>query len=194
MKTFNKKRLIISGTFMLLVIVLLIIVSLDVFTYSRYETVLTSQNSITTAVYLLEDEYQTINVKLPDVMPSNRQYTYTFSVSNFNEDLHADTNLKYHIHIRTPTNMEIEYQLYNTLDIASAESDILSNSISPDNHGTYFRNILTRDKTMLYSEDKTDYYTILFTFPSSFSDAKYSGVAELIEINIISNQILASDN
>ena len=84
-------------------------------------------------------------------------------------------------------------KLYNTLEVASAESDILSNSITPDAYGTYFRNILTDEKTMLYSEDKTDYYTILFTFPNDFSDAKYSGVVELIEINIISNQILGTD-
>lgn len=193
MKAFNKKRLIISGIFVLLVIVLLIIVSLDIFTYSRYETVVTSQNSITTAVYILDDKYQTINVKLPDVVPGNQQYEYSFSVSNFNEDLHADTNLKYHIHVRTTTNMAIEYQLYNTLDIENAPSAIVSNLISPDNDGTYFRNILTSERTMLYSENKTDYYTILFTFPTDFIKAKYSEVAELIEINVISSQMLETD-
>ena len=78
MKYFSKKRLILSGVLIILVGTLLIFINSGIFTYSRYETHVTSQNSITTAVYLLSDEYQTITVKLPDVVPSNNQYTYSF--------------------------------------------------------------------------------------------------------------------
>lgn len=193
MRIFNKKRLIISGVFSILVILLIVLFGTGGFTLSRYETHLTSQNSITTAVYLLSDEYETINVKLPDVIPGNNQYEYSFSVSNFNDDLHADTNLRYRVHIRTTTNADIEYELYNTLNIENAPTDIASSSTDQDIYGTYFNNFYTNYKTMLYSEDKTDYYTILFTFPNDFKDAKYSELAELIEINIESNQILATD-
>lgn len=193
MKTFNKKRLIISVAFSLLVVTLILFINTDIFTYSRYETSLTSQNSITTAVYLLDDQYQTINVKLPDVVPGNYQYKYSFSVSNYNNDAHSDTNLKYRIHIRTTTNFDIEYDLFNTLDIENANTDILTSDTIADRDGTYFNHFYTDYKTMLYSENKTDNYTILFTFPNNFKKAKYSGIAELIEINIESNQILASD-
>ena len=193
MKLFNKKRLILSGILCFLVISFIVLMSTDILTLSRYETHLTSQNSITTAVYLLSDEYETINVKLPDVIPGNNQYEYSFSVSNFKDDLHADTNLKYRIHIRTTTNADIDYELYNTLDIQNATTDIVSSSTDPDIYGTYFNNIYTNYKTMLYSEDKTDYYTVLFTFPNDFKDSKYSELAELIEINVESSQVLATD-
>ena len=193
MKAFNKKRLFISGALFALVILLIVFISSGIFTYSRYETHLTSQNSITTAVYLLNDEYQTINVKLPDVVPGNYQYEYSFSVKNFKDDLHADTNLKYRIHIRTTTNADITYELYNTLDITNATSVISTRSTDPDQYGTYFNNFYTNYNTMLYSEDKTDNYTILFTFPNGFKASRYSELAELIEINIESSQILASD-
>ena len=152
-----------------------------------------SQNDITTAIYLLSDEYQTINVKLPDVVPGNNQYAYSFSVKNFKDNLHSDTNLKYRIHIRTTTNVDITYELYNTLNIENATSNILTSNTSPDRDGTYFNNMYTDYKTMLYTEDKTDYYTILFTFPTDFKNARYSGITELIEINVESNQILSSD-
>ena len=194
MKRFNKKRLIISLTLLLLVIVLLIIISLDIFTYSRYEKQVSSTNNLSTAVYLLDDEYQTITVKLPDVIPSNNQYLYTFSVSNFNMEDHCDTNLKYKIHIRTTTNLRIDYELYDTWDIENATSYILTNNIEIDSDGTYFRQIYTDEKVMLYSEDKTDYYTILFTFPDDYKESKYSGIPELIEINVESKQILDSDD
>ena len=39
MKSFNKKRLIISGILVVLVALLLVLISLDIFTYSRYESV-----------------------------------------------------------------------------------------------------------------------------------------------------------
>ncbi len=205
MRFFDKKRLMISGVLFVLVIALLLFIGSDIFTYSRYETNLTSQNSITTAVYLLSDEYQTLNVRLPDVLPDNGQYTYSFSVSNYNDDAHSDTNLKYRIYIRATTNLKIDYSLYNTLDIQNATPMTVTKSIDPDADGTYFINISTDYSTMLYSEDKTDNYTILFDFhvdetnnggvnsTDNYRDAKYSGIAELIEINIESKQILATD-
>ena len=145
MKMFNKKRLTISISLFILVIILLIFISMDIFTSSRYETHVTSNNSISTAIYLLDDSYQTINVRLPDVIPDNNQYTYSFSISNFNEDSHSDTNIKYRIHIRTTTNMEIEYELYNTLDIEEAESYIASNTLVQDYNGTYTDTICNID-------------------------------------------------
>ena len=89
--------------------------------------------------------------------------------------------------------MDIKYQLYDTLNYQNAPSAISSNAVTTDRNGTHFRHILSRDKTMLYNENKTDYYTILFTFPDDFLDAKYSSVIELIEVNVESQQVLASD-
>jgi len=194
MGKFNKNRLIISGILLFLVVVLIVFIDTDVFTFSRYERNVTSNNDLHTAIYLLKDEYQTITVKIPDVIPSNNQYLYTFSVSNFKDDVHSDTNLKYKIHIRTTTNLRIGYDLYNTLDIDDAQSDLITNLIQRDDDGTYFRNMITGEKTMLYSEDKTDYYTLLLTFPLDYKDSMYSGIPELIEINIESKQILDSDD
>ncbi len=194
MKRFNRRRLIISGILLILVIVLIVFIKLDAFTYSKYEKQVTSNNNLNTAIYLLDDSYQTISVRIPDIIPSNNQYLYTFSVSNFKDDLHCDTNLEYVVHIRTTTNLRIDYELYNTLTVDGATSIISSNTIEQDRDGTYFRHILTDSKTMLYSEDETEYYTLLLNLPSDYKDAKYSGVPEVIEINIESKQILDSDN
>jgi len=194
MKRFNKKRLIVSMILLILVAILLVFVKTDIVTLSKYESTATSQNEIRTAIYLLEDTYETVNVRLPDIVPDNNQYIYTFSVSNFNQDKHSDTNLKYRIHIRTTTNIEIEYELYNTLDIDEATPCADEGEVIQDYYGTHFRHIYTDYETMLYSEDKTDYYTLLFTFPDDFNKSKYSGIAEMIEINVESSQILDSDS
>ncbi len=194
MSRFDSKRLKMSISFMILVIVLIVFISMDFFTHSRYESVASSSNKLNTAIYLLNDDYQTIQVKLPDVLPDNHQFTYTFSVSNYNGSKHSDTNLKYKIHIRTTTNMQLEYELYNTINIENATSCVLSENIEPDSDGTFFRHILTDETTFLYSEDAIDYYTLLFTFSDDYDSYIYSGLADYIEINVISSQIVATDN
>ncbi len=216
MMKFDKKRLSLSIAFLVLVAVLFLFIKMDIFTLSRYETTVTAQNSIRTAIYLLNDSYETVNVKLPDIVPSNRQYTYTFSVSNFNGDEHSDTNLKYRVHIRTTTNIELEYDLFKTLDIEEADSCVINDDTIQDYYGTHFRHLYSDYSTMLYTEDVTDYYTVLISFPDSMFptpvpglpspspglptptpdsrlDSRYSGLAEMIEINIESSQILQTD-
>ena len=89
--------------------------------------------------------------------------------------------------------MNITYQLYNSLNVQNAQSVILSNDVVQDRYGTHFRHIYTDYRTMLYSEDKTDNYTIVFTYPNDFKNSQYSGIVELIEINIESSQKLDSD-
>ena len=190
---FDSRRLKISFVFIFLVILLMFFFNLDIFTLSRYESSVTSSNSLVTAVYLLNDSYQTVSVKLPDVIPDNNQYAYTFSVSNYNATSHSDTNLKYKIHIRTTTNMHIDYDLFNTLDIENAESCVVSNTTLPDEDGTIFRHILTDEKKFLYSMDEIEYYTLLFTFPDEYDDYIYNGLVDYIEINIESSQILKTD-
>ncbi len=194
MKKFNNRRLVISGVLFLLVAVLVLFMHFDIFTYSRYESTMASSNQINTAIYLLNDQYQQIAVRLPDVVPGNNQYTYTFSVSNFTATKHCETNLKYVIHVRTTTNMHIDYDIFNTLNIENAQTHVISNRVLGDNDSTYFRHIYTPEHTMLYDDDQTDYYTLLFTFPDDYDDAVYSGMADYIEINIESRQILAGDS
>ena len=193
MNRFDGKRLKISLTLMFLVIMLMFCMNLDVFTISRYETVVSSTNHLTTAIYLLNDEYQTVSVRLPDVVPDNGQYAYTFSVSNYNGNNHSDTNLKYKVHIRTTTNMPIEYDLFNTLDYEEEESCVVTNEVLPDGDGTIFRHIYSGEKRMLYSDDEIEYYTLLFTFPDDYKDYVYNGLVDYIEINIESSQILRTD-
>ena len=82
--------------------------------------------------------------------------------------------------------------MYNANDMTT---DLVeSTETRADDDGTYFRNMITDEKTMLYSENRTEYYTLLLTFPVDYKDSIYSGIPELIEINILSRQILDSDN
>ena len=136
MKRFNRKRLKLSLVLFLLVGALMIFMSMDVMTLSRYESHATSENSLATAMYLVNDTYDTINVVLPDIIPGNNQYEYKFSVSNYRGTDHSDTNLKYRIHIRTTTNLDIEYDLFNTWDIEEAETCVANQEVVQDIYST----------------------------------------------------------
>ena len=193
MRMFDHRRLKMAISFSVLVMVLILLLSLDMVTFSRYETRVTSSSALDTAIYLVNDTYQTVQVKLPDIMPSNNVYQYTFSVSNFNEDEHCETNLLYKLHIRTTTNMHIDYELYNTLDIQNAESCILSDDTVLDPDGTYFRHIYTEEVEFLYTQDEIEYYTLVFTFPSQYNDYEYNSNVDYIEINVESRQKLSTD-
>ena len=193
MKILDHRRLKIAVGFALLVVILLYMLSLDTVTMSRYQSSVSSSSGLSTAIYLVNDTYQQVNVKLPEVVPDNSQYAYTFSVSNFNDDEHCQTNLKYKIHIRTTTNMHIDYDLFKTLEITNAESDVLSDEIVLDSDGTYFRHIYTDEYEMFYDEDNTDYYTLLFTFSDDYVDHQYNNLIDYVEINVESQQVLSTD-
>lgn len=193
MRVFDHQRLKLAITFSILVLILIVLLSLDTVTFSRYETVVTSSSALDTAIYLVNDQYQTVQVKLPDIIPSNNVYQYSFSVSNYNNDEHCETNLIYRLHIRTTTNMHIEYELYKTLTIQNAESYILSNDVILDADGTYFRHIYTEENEFLYTQDEIDYYTLVFTFSEDYNDYEYNSNVDYIEINVESRQKLSSD-
>ncbi len=193
MKMFDHRRLKIAITFSILVFVLILLLSLDAITFSRYETVVTSSSALDTAIYLVNDQYQTVQVKLPDIIPSNNVYQYSFSVSNYNDDDHCETNLIYRLHIRTTTNLHIDYDLYKTLNIQNAESYVLSDDVVLDSYGTYFRHIYTEENEFLYTEDEIDYYTLVFTFSEDYNDYEYNSNVDYIEINVESRQELDSD-
>ena len=201
MRLLDNRRLKIALTFTILVIVLLYLLSLDTITFSRYESTISSTSGLSTAIYLVNDEYQTVSVKLPDVIPSNRQYKYTFSVSNYNDDEHCETNLKYRVHIRATTNMPIVYDLYKVEDLEDdlndAETYILDNDDILDSYGTYFKHIYTEENTFYFDEDNIDYYVLVFTFPDDTQEGEYNyeynSNIDYIEINIESQQILSTD-
>ncbi len=194
MKKFNKKRLKLLVVFSVLITFLLIAINNISFTQSRFETEIASNSALNTAIYLLNDQYQVVNVKLPDVIPSNNQYKYTFSISNYNNTKHAETTLAYDLSIRTTTNMPIEYDLYETLDITNAPSIITSNTVTLDADGTYFRHIETSGgDTFAFDEDCINNYTLLFTFPSEYNDEVYQSLIDYIEIKVDSHQVLSTD-
>lgn len=193
-KRFDKKKFFKVSKFNILLLIFIILILIIPLTFSRYESEVTSDFGIKTAIYVLDDAYTEVNVDLPDIIPSNNQYAYTFSVSNFKEDLRTQTNLTYDLWIRTTTNIPLTFDLFNTLDYQTASSIVTSNEVTTDDDGTYFREIRTATKSFSNGEDEIEYYTLLITFPKEYNESIYHSLIELIEINIESKQLLSTDS
>lgn len=174
-----------------LIITLFLIILLANFpkTYSKYETDAMSSIDVEAAYYVINTEYQTDTVKMFDLVPSNNQYVYTFSVANNKDGKRLETRLKYNLKIRATTNLPLTYELYkivNNEDILFKDVD----EVIPDNYGTYFRHISTEDEYFSYIYDEINYYKLIVNLSEEFNSSQYQDIVEFMEIIISSKQLL----
>lgn len=163
-------------------------------TFSKYETNMNSTADIQTAFYVLKTDYQYQTIKLPDIIPSDDPYVYTFSVSNNKDGNRLETRLAYNLSIRTTTNLPLTYELYkNATDLTTATSIKTDDEVREDEYGTYFRYITTNTDYFSYLYDETNTYTLVINFPKKYNDYTYQGLVEFIEITFDSRQLTDND-
>lgn len=189
---FDRKRNIIFFKFLIIILNLILIIILIDRTLSKYETTATSQLDIQAAFYLLQEDYQTMTVKLSALEPKNNAYSYTFVISNNNGSRRAETTLEYDLKIVTTTNLPLEYELYKNGDNSS--SIITDDTIAPDEYGTFFRTFSTEMVEFVHTENKSNIYTLLVYFPEQYKEIKYQDIIESIEIQVNSRQLIEEDN
>ena len=156
----NRKRSIIIAKLLVNILFIILIFILLNRTFAKYKTEATSQAEIQAAFYLLNDEYQTAEVKLDSLEPRDDEYVYSFSVSNNKSNKRTETSLEYELKIVTTTNLPLSYKLYKNEDYKTGTNIITSDTILPDEYGTFFRTICTEKEIFTYSENKTNIYTL----------------------------------
>ena len=82
----DKKKLKKSILILFLIAIIIIAIIFIVRTLSRYQTVATSEKDVDVAFWMLHDDFQTANMIIKDIYPSNNSFDYSFSVSNFEAD------------------------------------------------------------------------------------------------------------
>lgn len=185
---FKKLRYKAMFIFICLILITLIIVS----TFSRYDSNASSTADVQTALYLLNENYNSINIEMGTMTPRDEAYTYTFSISNNDGRNRTETNLEYELSIKTTTNLPLEYELYLNQNYKdqSAVNIIKTNEIMQDGDGTYFRDITTDKKNFGFQIDETNIYTLVVYFDSEYNDINYQNIIESIEVNVSSKQII----
>lgn len=189
MKINRKKSIIIAKLLVNILFIILIFILLNR-TFAKYKTEATSQAEIQAAFYLLNDEYQSAEVKLDSLEPRDDEYVYSFSVSNNKSNKRTETSLEYELKIVTTTNLPLSYKLYKNEDYKTGTNIITSDTILPDEYGTFFRTICTEKEIFTYSENKTNIYTLVVKFPKEYNKTEYQDIIEAIVIEIESKQLI----
>lgn len=154
---------------------------------SKFTSLVSSDANISIAFYVIDTEYQVEEIKLDKIVPSDTAYEYNFSVANYNKTKRLETNAEYNIVIRTTTNLNLEYELYEN---NSTDSAILSKELIQDEDGMYYNVIKTKKEQFGFKKNQINYYTLSIKFPLEYIDYDYQDMIESIEIIVLSKQVI----
>ena len=188
----EKKRFILFA--LILFLALFLAFYLLKVAYARYEIRAKVNANIDKALYIFEDEKISFNLEPEGIIPSNDDYTYRFSVSNYNASKHSDVDLNYKVKVRTTTNLPITVMMFrNELPTASGAVNLFQSAVSvQDEDDAWYRLYETvNEYEMDYVDDVTDVYTMVIRFPSVYAnDITYADYLESIEVILESKQII----
>lgn len=186
------KRMKIYIKLVILFSCLLITLRIFTLTLSKFESEAKSTTDIDIAFYLLKEDYQTMELSLENLYPSEKPYVYTFSISNADGEKRAEVDLTYDLVIKTTTNLPLTYELYmNELyDDENSNIALTRNEVDTDEDGTYFRYLETANETFEYVNIEKNVYQLVVYFPQEYNTENYQDIIESIEINIDAKQVI----
>lgn len=147
---------------------------------------------VQTAMFVIEEGEMSFNIDLDKIIPSDKPYVYTFSVSNFNEDGRTDVDLEYTLKLQTTTNMPLRYRLYEGTYNLEKDDIIALREIKQDSDDSWY-NLFTIDENyeFTYKENQTNIYYLVIDFEPIYKNVlEYSEAIENIQVIINSKQII----
>lgn len=194
-QTIKKNNVIIKLIIFAILLILIIVIILNIM--ARYESEGETIGEIEIALYILDVDYQSMNLKLDSLVPREPPYVYNFSISNHKDNLRTDIELEYTLIIRTTTNLPLIYELYlNETYSASGATNLITNTnnvVALDDDGTYFRTITMDTEFFGYLQDETNLYQLIIYFPETYKSIAYQDIIEGIEINVNSTQVIQEE-
>ena len=169
-----------------LIILLLLSIAVPI-TYSRFQSTGIGKSNIEAAFYVLKAGYQTTAIKIDSITPSNKNYTYTFTVSNNDGTNRCETDMDYTVKLTTTTNLPLTYNIYQNNENTNI---IAKDTIDLDEDGTYFRNMETPTVRFSHTKDEINTYQIVINFPEEYTDEIYQNVVEGLLLSIDSKQVI----
>jgi len=159
-------------------------------TLARYETVTATERDVDVAFWIVDNSFKSDRILIKDIYPSETEFEYQFSVSNFSGTKSAETDLEYEIVITATTNLPLSYRITKNGSTCTKTEELIT-----DEDGTYYRKIkLETTANALKLEqgrDLTDYFAIKVTMPKQYSaNSEYADLMEEIKIELTANQII----
>ena len=158
-------------------------------TFSRFENTADVTAQLDTAFYIVDEDYQTMQIKLDSIVPQNQEYEYDFSISNTDGTNRVEVNLEYDLVIVATTNLPLEYKLYKN---GGTTNIIPTGEYYQDEYGTYFLKFEAPTETFGFTQDQTNTYKLKIKFPATTEnkDIIYQDIIEGIEIQVNSKQVI----
>jgi predicted RND superfamily exporter protein len=185
----NNKKIVLSKI-IIVILCIFVIFFIVKFTLSRFKNDVNADVKLDAALYILDENYQSMTLKLDSIVPRNAPYEYIFYISNNDGTDRAEVNLEYTLSIVTTTNLPLKYELYLN---GGTENIITEDTIErdeEDDDATYFRTLKTEKREFGFTNDESDTYKLLVYFPEEYKDIKYQDIIEGIEIQVNSKQII----
>ena len=177
--------------FSILLIITLISLGSFNFTQARYESNVAVNTRPNLAFFIVDVSNTTGHIKLDGIVPRSEPYTFTFEVSNFTSQKHANVDLTYSIEIVTTTNMPLNFRIFKGNNMTDNEID--SDTITTDSNGVYYRHLVINDVSVMnYNTNCTDTYVLWVEFPTTNMDYpdSYAGIIDLVDIKINAEQVV----
>lgn len=209
-KTIFKSLIIIS----LLIIIIFTFIQIRK-TLAKYETTTTAEREVDVAFWLVNSNFaedgtafESKRIIIEDIYPRDTEFTYTFTVSNFDENGKlAETDLNYNLVLTVSTNLPLKYEVQRNGTTCATydptDKTTLSNVIqrTVDSDGTYYVEmelgtasspfVIDTIDTTNQKNQVTDTFVIKVTFPKSNSaDAGYADLMEDIKLDLSARQVI----
>lgn len=175
-------------------IILLIIFGIAV-TMARYRSTGSTSLSADVAFYVVKESHQEGNIMLSGLEPSNDAYTYTFTVTNTDEDNNiSEVTLDYTVELKATTNLPLQFEIYKNEELLESTDDEdtnpIDNDIVLDETGQcYIRKINIKKGSFRYNQKTTDTYKISVKFPTSYkSNEEFESMIDHISIVLDAKQ------
>ncbi len=192
----SKKRFVLAIKLSMAIILLMTAIAILPKVFSRYQSSANSNSDIDVAFYIINAEYQSQNVVLSKLKPSNDPYLVNFTVSNNDGTNRLGVDATYDLKIVTTTNLPLSYELYkNQTYNTNGATNVISSttSIAADEDGTYFKTMVAPSETFSFQSNQTYSYQLVIYFPTEYMSYNYQDIVESIEIVVDSKQILEDD-
>lgn len=177
----------------LLVLLMLLLMLMVPITYSKFQSNPSTNIEVLTAFYLLDTKYQTANIKLDSIVPSETEYNYDFSVANYDENRRCETDMEYEMIISATTNLPLEYRLYEKIN-NNYNLMPLTDDVVVDDDGTYFKEIRTEMYEFTHNSDQKRQFRLGIYFPTSYASTDFQGIIEGVMLKINSRQKIEENN
>ena len=177
-KLLSKGVILIGGIFISLFLIKQV--------YSIFHTDALGVAANKVAFYVINAGSQTQQIKIGEIEPNGQDYRYSVDISNFRNNKVSEVDMEYTMKIRTSTNIHVDYELYLGNDTTNI---IGTKEIVQDANGMYFFKYSSHAGSFVHGVSKTDTFTFVVNFPTTYNSAIYQDLIETIEITVDAEQV-----